>query len=143
MKRANEIREQLNAAIESGNAEQMFNFAQECKRALSYNPSATRANALRHAIDCVREKLGKQWLVIEPQWRGPRNHMRIVEELRTNPLTNTIFFGVFSAKKFAKELNEKKRAGSKTHAYIVNVGDYLAYSAGCGAEIAKHIYTGI
>lgn len=141
MKRANEIREQLNAAINSGDAEQMFNFAQECRRALSYNPSATRANALRHAIDCVREKLGKQWLVVEPQWRGPRNHMRLVHVLRTN--TNTIFFGVFSAKKFAKELNEKKRVGSATHAYVISVTAYLAYSAGQAKELAKYIYTGI
>ncbi|MBR4141676.1 MAG: hypothetical protein IKR42_07840 [Campylobacter sp.] len=141
MKRANEIREQLNAAIESGNAEQMFNFAQKCKCALKHHPSATRANALRHAIDCVREKLGAQWLVVEPQWCGARKHLRLVEVLRLNPLTGTPFFGIFSAKKFVKELNEKKRAGSATHAYVVSVAAYLAY-ASIGKAVAKHIYTG-
>lgn len=126
MKRANEIREQLNAAINSGDAEQMFNFACTCKRALRYNPSAARANALTHAIDCVLEKIGSQWLVIEPQWCGPRGRMRLVEAVRMNPRSKTIFFGVFSAKNFAKELNEKKRAGSATHAYVISVAAYLA-----------------
>lgn len=141
MKRANEIREQLNAAINSGNAEQMFNFAQKCKCALKHHPSATRANALRHAVDCVSEKLGAQWLVVEPQWCGPRGHMRLVEAVRMNPRSKTIFFGIFSAKKFVKELNEKKRDGSATHAYVVSVAAYLAY-ASIGKAVAQNIYTG-
>lgn len=133
MKRANEIREKLNAAISSGDAKQMFDFAQQCNRALNHNPSATRANALRHAIDCVLEKIGRQWLVIEPQWTGTRKHMRLNYVLRSDHQSQTFLFGVFSAKKFAKKLNENKRAGSKTHAYIVNVGDYLAYATPAGA----------
>lgn len=127
MRQANEIRRALNEAIESQDKERMFEFATRCKRSIRYCFRAPRKHALKHAIDCVSELMGSDWLVVEPAWHGTRNQMRLVEHLRADPATLSHLFKKRDAEKFVKTLNVRKKAGSKTHAYAVRVCDFIAY----------------
>lgn len=125
MKRANEIREQLNAAIASGSKEQMFNFALKCKGSLSYCSRAPRVNALKHAIDCVVELMGAAWVVEEPTWVGTPSHLKLDYKLRRE--AGKLLFDKKSSEELVAKLNARKRAGSATHAYAIKVADYIGY----------------